>query len=230
MTEQSPSSLRALGSVDLQTRREQTHARLREAISSGLLAPGTHLAETELSEQLGVSRGTLREALRLLQQEGLVTSDARNRLSVRVVTEQEVTEIFDVRHALEALAFRLLCARPDREQVVKHLRVDLERLREVDGDVVAQLDADLEFHARLCELSGSTTLLHTWRSVSGLTRASITAAGTATALHNMAHDRHAPLVDHLSAGDVEGGVAFLSTHMREAAERIVAQMRASDPA
>lgn len=225
MTDPHPSSLRALGSVDVQTRREQTHARLREAISSGVLAPGTHLAETELSEQLGVSRGTLREALRLLQQEGLVTSDSRNRLSVRVVTEQEVTEIFAVRHALEALAFKLLCGRPDRDEVVGLLRADLERLREVDGDVVAQLDADLEFHSRLCELSGSATLLHTWRSVSGLTRASITAAGTETALHNMAHDRHAPLIEHLTAGDVDGGVAFLGAHMSEAADRIVARMR-----
>ena len=72
---ESKSSLSALGSIELQTRRELIHARLREAISSGSLAPGTHLAEVELSDTLGVSRGTLREALRQLQQEGLLTSD-----------------------------------------------------------------------------------------------------------------------------------------------------------
>src|SRR6188472_3084899 len=95
------SSLSSLGSISTQTRRELILERLRSAISSGELASGTHLAETELSEALGVSRGTLREALRHLQQEGLLTSDSRGRLSVRVVTVKEVGEIFSVRCAIE---------------------------------------------------------------------------------------------------------------------------------
>ena len=92
-----PSPLSSLGSISTQTRRELILDRLRAAISAGELSPGTHLAEIELSEALGVSRGTLREALRHLQQEGLLTSDSRGRLSVRVVSEKEVEEIFDVR-------------------------------------------------------------------------------------------------------------------------------------
>ena len=225
------SSIQSLGSIELQTRRELILARLRDAISSGELAPGTHLAEIELSETLGVSRGTLREALRHLQQEGLLTSDARGRLSVRVVTEQEVDEIFSVRCVLETLAFRQICAMPDRSAVIPELRTALEDLRAAEGDITAQLDADLAFHRRLCELSGNGTLQHSWLGVSGLARAAITAAGPQTALHNMAYQRHLPIVSLLAAGDVEGGQAFLEQHMTDAAERIVAQMRrAQQPA
>jgi len=219
------STLRSLGSIELQTRRELILARLRDAISSGELAPGTHLAEVELSEALGVSRGTLREALRHLQQEGLLTSDARGRLSVRVVTEQEVGEIFSVRCAIESLAFRQICALGDRSAIIKELQAALGKLKESEGDFVTQLDADLEFHQRLCELSGNGTLTHTWLGVSGLARAAITAAGPQTALHNMAYQRHLPIVSLLTAGDVEAGEAFLSQHMNDAAERILAQMR-----
>ena len=225
MTPGAKSPLRSLGSIEMQTRRELIHARLREAISSGGLAPGTHLAEVELSDALGVSRGTLREALRQLQQEGLLTSDARGRLSVRVVTEREVEEIFTVRHALESLALEMLCAREDRAAPASGLRQALDALRATEGDFTAQLDADLAFHERLCELSGNTTLLHSWRSVSGLSRAAITAAGAQTALHNMAYERHAPIVGFVESGDAAGGREFLRTHMREAAARIEQRMR-----
>ncbi|WP_201308766.1 GntR family transcriptional regulator [Puerhibacterium puerhi] len=224
MASAAKSSLRALGSIEPQTRRELIHARLREAISSGEISPGTHLAEVELSESLGVSRGTLREALRQLQQEGLVSSDSRGRLSVRIVSAREVDEIFAVRHALESLAFELVCGLERREGAAARMAEGLERLRRSEGDFVAQLDADLAFHELLCELSGNETLVHSWRSVSGLTRAAITAAGAETAVLNMAVERHAPLVQFVETGDAAGGREFLRTHMLQAAERIKQHM------
>jgi DNA-binding GntR family transcriptional regulator len=219
------SSLSSLGSISPQTRRELILTRLRTAISCGELAPGTHLAEIELSEALGVSRGTLREALRHLQQDGLLTSDSRGRLSVRVVTAQEVGEIFDVRCALEGMAFEQICAMPDRAAAVRELQKSLDVLREAEGDFVPQLDADLALHERMCQLSGNGTLTHTWRGVSGLARAAITAAGSETALHNMSYERHLPIVTLLDAGDVTGGRAFLRQHMNDAATRILARMQ-----
>ncbi|HET9871431.1 MAG TPA: GntR family transcriptional regulator [Propionibacteriaceae bacterium] len=219
------SEIKSIEAIGLQTRRELILDRLRQAISSGQLSPGTHLAEVELSAALGVSRGTLREALRHLQQEGLLMSDTRGRLSVRVVDTREVEEIFAVRHALESLALQQICKSEDRSRMASDLRQQLDRLRAAEGEFTAQLDADLAFHARLCELSGNRTLLHTWRGVSGLARAAITAAGAATALHNMAYERHLPIVELIEAGDVAGGVASLERHMDEAAQRIIGQMR-----
>ena len=220
-----PSPLSSLGSISTQTRRELILDRLRTAISSGELTPGTHLAEIELSEALGVSRGTLREALRHLQQDGLLTSDSRGRLSVRVVSEKEVEEIFDVRCALEGMAFEEICALADRTAIVRELQEYLDALRDTEGDFVAQLNADLALHERMCALSGNGTLTHTWLGVSGLARAAVTAAGPETALHNMSYERHLPIVTLLAAGDVEGGREFLRGHMRDASERILVQMR-----
>ena len=220
-------NVKGIGAIPLQTRRELILTRVREAISSGELPPGTHLAEVELSEALGVSRGTLREALRHLQQEGLLSVDTRGRLSVRVVTVKEVGEIFSVRCAIESLAFKEICASPDRPAIVADLTRQLEKLRAAEGDFTAQLEADLAFHERMCELSGNATLLYTWHTVSGLSRAAITAAGAETALHNMAYDRHRPIVDLIEAGDVAGGATFLDGHMSDAAERVIARMTQS---
>jgi DNA-binding GntR family transcriptional regulator len=218
------SQIKSIEAIGLHTRRELILDRLREAISSGQLSAGTHLAEVELSAALGVSRGTLREALRHLQQEGLLTADSRGRLSVRVVNTREVEEIFSVREALEGLAMQVLCQLEDRSDVVAELRDQLDGLRAAEGEFTAQLDADLAFHARMCELSGNATLLSTWRGVSGLARAAITAAGPETALHNMAYERHLPIVELIQTGDLAGGQAFLARHMDEAAQRIIDQM------
>ena len=77
------------------------------------LTPGTHLVERELSEALQISRGTLREAMRQLQQEELISAGARGRLSVRHLDAKEIKDIFDVRAALESLAASTLAARQD---------------------------------------------------------------------------------------------------------------------
>ena len=74
--------------------REQALAALRNALTSGEIAPGTHLVETELSATLGISRGTLREAMRQLQQEGLVEAAERGRLRARTVSVEEIDEMF----------------------------------------------------------------------------------------------------------------------------------------
>ena len=84
--------------------REQALASLRTAITSGQLPPQTPMVETELSERLQISRGTLREAMRQLQQEGLVISGPRGRLYVRHLGPKEIGDIFAVRAALEAMA------------------------------------------------------------------------------------------------------------------------------
>src|SRR6478672_10876026 len=88
--------------------REQALASLRTAITSGQIPPQTQMVETELSEQLQISRGTLREAMRQLQQEGLLTAGSRGRLFVRRLGPKEIGDIFAVRASLEALAASLL--------------------------------------------------------------------------------------------------------------------------
>ena len=99
-----------------------------------------------------------------------------------------------MRCALEGMAFEEICAITDRTAIVRELQEYLEALRDTEGDFVAQLNADLALHERMCALSGNGTLTHTWLGVSGLARAAVTAAGPETALHNMSYERHLPIV------------------------------------
>ena len=86
MSVEAPSLLR----LEKTSLREQALTALRRAITTGQLPPGTHLVETELSDALQISRGTLREAMRQLQQEGLISAGARGRLSVRHLDTKEI--------------------------------------------------------------------------------------------------------------------------------------------
>jgi DNA-binding GntR family transcriptional regulator len=86
---------------------ETAYAVLREAIVTNTLKPGTRLRAEELARQIGVSKTPVREALRKLQAEELVTAQTGNAPVVRVVTEQHLFEIYQTREALEGMAARL---------------------------------------------------------------------------------------------------------------------------
>src|SRR3954452_8540481 len=197
-----PTSLLRLEKTSL---REQALTALRKAITSGQIKPGTHLVETELSEALHISRGTLREAMRQLQQEGLISAGARGRLSVRHLDTKEIRDIFGVRAALEALAASELASRPDRADVVAELRGAVEDMeRWAASNLEDRIEADLRFHRTLCRLSGNETLMHSWQSLEGSIRMSIMFAGLDRAGKNMSVQRHSEIVGAIATGDAAG--------------------------
>lgn len=196
--------------------REQALASLRTAITSGQLPPQTPMVETELSEQLGISRGTLREAMRQLQQEGLLRSGPRGRLYVRHLGPKEVADIFAVRSALESLAASALSTAEDRETAVAQLGGLLDRMERAAGDedLEGRIQSDLDFHRALCALTGNAELLHTWQSLEGSIRMSIMAAGRERALGNMDIDRHRVMVDAIATGDSANAFRAVEEHLR----------------
>ncbi|MBG0567006.1 GntR family transcriptional regulator [Actinoplanes aureus] len=210
-----------LTSLDRSTLRERALDALRYAVTSGQYRPGDHLGEVELAGRLGVSRGTVREALRHLQQEGLVTPSARGMLRVRAYTSTEIRELFQVRAALEGLAVRLIIASPQRDTAVTALRHAVARLDERHRDFIAHVDADMAFHLLLCELSGNSMLTTSWQQLAGRIRTTVMARGEEqTTL--MSGGYHAPIVDAIEAGDAGTAVDVLQQHMERAAERLAA--------
>jgi DNA-binding GntR family transcriptional regulator len=202
--------------------REQALTALRRAITTGQLTPGTHLVETELSEALQISRGTLREAMRQLQQEGLISAGARGRLSVRHLDAKEIKNIFDVRAALESLAAQDLAGREDRTAAVAELRkavADMEKW--AASNLEDRIEADLKFHRTMCHLTGNETLLHSWSSLEGSIRMSIMFAGVDRALKNMDAKRHSDIVDAIESGDADTAAATVRDHMAGAATVLV---------
>lgn len=210
----------SIKSLQRTTLRDQCLDGLRSAITSGQLPAGQHLVETDLSAAFGVSRGTLREAMRRLEQEGLLVAGARGQLSVRHVDGEEVMDIYRVRTSLETLAARLICEHPDRETHIARLLTQTEEMARLEGDLTRQIEADMQFHRLMCQLSGNQALLSTWATLEGPIRICIMSAGLERALHNMAAERHVRIIDAMREGDGERTEAVLTDHMQEAALRL----------
>lgn len=186
-------STASLPSLQSQNLREQALVALREAIVMGSLSPGSHLAEVRLASDLGISRGTLREALRQLQQEGLAVTDGRGRLHVRSLDARKIRDTFQVRAALESLAARTIVElpAPAKDSALKALEKALAAMAAAEDESLhVRLEADVEFHRTLCRASGNEQLLKTWEQISGVVRMSIMFAGVDKAQQNVAVARH----------------------------------------
>src|SRR6476659_5268681 len=145
--------------LDRTSLRERALEMLRKAVTTREIEPGSRLVETELSAAMGISRGTLREALRQLEYEGLIEVGERGRLTVRALTTVELADMFTVRAALEGLAASNISIRADRDIPLAELQTALAALGTADGSIGDLVEADLAFHRLLCELTGNATLV-----------------------------------------------------------------------
>ncbi|MBO0692448.1 MAG: GntR family transcriptional regulator [Acidimicrobiaceae bacterium] len=137
--------------------REQVVTLIRQAILDFRLKPGQRLVERELIEQLGVSRTTIREVLRQLTTEGLVTVIPQKGAIVTAPSPEEAADIYEMRAALEALAVRRFVERATAEEVAK-LRAayqGMEKVLDSDGDIHAHLTAKDNFYGVLLASSPS---------------------------------------------------------------------------
>lgn len=200
------------------TLRERALQSLRSAVTSGQYRPGDHLGEVELATRLGISRGTVREALRHLEQEGLVTAGARGMLRVNRLSADEVRGLYRVRAALEGLAVRTIIGSAERDDRVAALRSALTQMSGGSDDFVSRVEADLGFHLLLCQLARNPVLVESWRHLEGRIRVSIMSHDATRLPAIMSEDRHAPIVDAIAAGDVPTALEVVEQHMATAAE------------
>ena len=211
-------SVEPLPSLDRSTLRERALRALRSAITSGQYRPGDHLGEVELATRLGISRGTVREALRHLQQEGLVTAGHRGMLRVNKLTPKEIRGLYQVRAALEGLAVATIIRSFRRDAALATLRAALSRLSDSSADFTQHVEADLGFHLLLCQLADNPMLVETWRHLEGRIRVAIMSHAAAQLPGIMSRDRHAPIVDAIARGNVPAAIAVVEQHMAVAAD------------
>ena len=113
---------------------EQIATRLSERIVSGAYAPGQRIMEQALAAEFAVSRGPVREALRILERDGLVTILPRRGALVTNLSITEVKEIFDIRAMLNGLRDRLIAEDPERGTVLAVLETEVARLTRLARD------------------------------------------------------------------------------------------------
>lgn len=120
---------------------------LRQAILRGELKPGTRLMEIQLANKLGVSRTPIREAIRKLENEGLVLMTPRKGAEVAEITEKNMLDVLEVRKTLEELAAELACDRITEQQIEELIAAQAEFEKALKTtDVTRIAEADVVFH------------------------------------------------------------------------------------
>ena len=148
---------------------------IREAIKSGKLKPGEHIIEGDLAMDMGISRFPIREAIRYLEKEGLVTTTPYKGAHVTELTEKDLEEIYSLRTVIEELAIRTLIKHLDSEKV-KKLESVVTAMKQVAKNcrtIEEVIDVDLSFHRTICELAENRRLLELWLNLSHQLRAFI---------------------------------------------------------
>jgi len=201
-------------------------SRLREAILKGSLAPGERLVEEQLASQLDVSRAPVREALRMLEYDGLVTSLGRRGRFVTVLSARDAWEVYTLRESLEAMAFGLVVADCPPEVLTKAEGIVREmQAASAAGDRRALSQLDVRFHRLICETSKHLRLLRTWDSMSNLIGLlSRRVLGTQYDDLNAVPNRHQLLVDVLRGGDAEVATAAIKAHIKSVADDVVSHL------
>lgn len=207
---------------DPRKRSLEIHSHLRRLIIDGLLAPGSVIKQAELARVFGVSRTPMREAFRMLQEEGLIEADFNQRAIIREYDGTEVDQLYGVRIALEALGVRITAGRITPEEI------------ELANDALNKMDAakasgafdtwvywHREFH-QLCSARAGDPLIKVINSYSERSERYLR-------LYQMrhpqsfllAHDEHQGILDAVAAGNRDEAAARMAHHLAHTAMTVL---------
>src|SRR5579862_9217916 len=195
---------------------------IRAAIHDGTLTGGTPLVERRIAEEMGISRAPVREALRQLEEEGLVVNIPFKGWYVTEVSPQAMAEIVSLRQALESFAAERATslAKPADLQALRRLFGEMEQVAKRDA-ADELLELHLQFHRRFYELAGHELLLQVWTIMESQLRLYLR-------LHQLTYDTlphyvraHRPIVDALLARNAEALKIAIGDHLGEHTEQLI---------
>ncbi len=197
--------------------------RLKQAILDGVLKPGELLSENRIATQLSVSRTPVREALRVLEQENLVTMLPGRKVIVSVPSAEDIDEIYDIRFIVESEALRRIT--PDRTDLIERLEACIARQEAAleRRDTRALREINTEFHMIFVSVLNNRRLRQFIDSVyDSITRFRLYSLEDPKWAEHGSQE-HRRLVELLKAGDTDGAVAMLREHL-DSARNIVTKM------
>jgi DNA-binding GntR family transcriptional regulator len=204
------------GGVPARQSAEYVYRRVREAILDGELRPGETMSQVVLAQEMGVSRTPLREALRMLQGEGLVEARPNRRVCVAPISAGDLEELYAVRVTLEAQALRLAVPRMTPEDIARLEGSIAEMAHYAEQrDLRRWLVPHAEYHRRLTELAGErfeTLLAQLYDHAERYRRLHIGSGPSAWAVAD-----HRDILDAVKVGDAQLSAVLLASHLSRTA-------------
>ena len=208
------SALDRITSIDRTSLHEELTERLRMMIVEGVLPDGEKVPERELCEKLGVSRTPMREALKVLAADGLLTLEPNRGARVRAITLEDLEEVFPLMGALEALAGELACRHISEPQLAE-LRLTHQIMLEHfhSEDMPGYFKHNQRIHELIMEAASNPTLASMYRSLAIRVRRARYLANMSKERWQQAVNEHEQIMEALEQRDGERLGAILKRHL-----------------
>jgi DNA-binding GntR family transcriptional regulator len=203
---------------------EHVHRRVREAILEAELPPGQIMSQVALAEELGVSRTPLREALRMLQGEGLVEARANRQVRVTPISPSDLQELYSVRLVVEAQALRIAIPRMSQEHIAR-LEGSIAEMAHFaqQRDLRRWLVPHAQYHRQLTRLAGErfeALLSQLFDHAERYRRLHLGHGSTAWATAD-----HREILDAIKRDEVQTAAALLAAHLARTAFEVAEILR-----
>ena len=193
--------------------RVQVASRLRKAILSGRMLPGAALVETALAEKMNVSRAPIREAIQILENDGLVETIAYKGKRVKPLTAREVAETYSLREVFEVMAVRLILESGAPLDTLRTHCDEMTAAAEADN-FEALVVADEAFHHALIRLADHNLLLTSWKNLYLRIHQIMALRNRDERNLTEVAGNHPPIVQALADGDADRAINLISEHTR----------------
>ena len=199
---------------------------LRQAILRGELKPGERLMEIQLANKLGVSRTPIREAIRMLEQEGLAVTIPRKGAEVAKMTEKDMEDVLQIREALDELAAKIACEQISEEQLEELVATMHEFEESTKTDNVKKIaEADVKFHDIIYQSTGNPKLVNMLNNLrEQMYRYRLEYIKDKTT-HERLVQEHNRIIDAMQLGNVKEAKAAIKLHVENQEENILKSIK-----
>jgi DNA-binding GntR family transcriptional regulator len=209
-----PNATPAIRSIDRRSLHEELVERLRDYLLECALDSGDKVPERELCESFGVSRTPMREALKVLAADGIVTLIPNRGAVISTLTPREFEELFSVIGALEALAGELACARISDRELQRISRLHDEMLCHYQERHLADyFRCNEAIHQAIFVAAANSVLTAQYQSLSGRLRRARYAANLSESRWAQAIEEHGAILEALKARQGEALASILKRHL-----------------
>lgn len=198
---------------------------LRTAILTGVLPPGHRIKPEQLARQLGVSRMPVRQALSILEREGLVKNDRWRGTVVTPLDTELILNIYDLRGILERAVAASVAQQKFNSSKVRGI-IAVGRQVASAGDITRNLELDLSFHTALYNAFGNPVLSEVMVGLWGHVRRVMHAAVISPEYRTAAWDQHEAIIDAIDAHDPDRAAAVAGDHIASASRVAIQNLEA----
>jgi DNA-binding GntR family transcriptional regulator len=205
---------------------EIVYDKLRTAIIEGTLNPGERLMEVQLAEEMGISRTPVREAIRKLELDGFVVMVPRKGTYVSTLPLKDISDVFEIRASLEALAAGLAAERitPEEEKELKKIILDEVKFSK-NEDVENSIKFDTDFHEVLYKASRNKKLVNIINNLREQIQRYRTASLTYPGRLKIAHEEHKKIAEAICDNDVERAKELAKKHIEISENNLLEMLR-----